>query len=406
MKRKELILVTLLALVNFTHILDFMILMPLGNILMPKWHLNSSQFSLIVSSYSLAAFISSFIAIFFADRFDRKKILLIAYVGFLIGTFSCVFAFDNNSMILVRTITGVFGGLISAQVLSVISDVIPYKRRGKAMGLLMGGFALASVVGVPFGLYIATMFKWYAPFLIVAGFGTLLIPFLLKFIPNVNNHLESKAKFKDTIQNFINIFSDRMQITALLFSFVLIVGHFIIIPLISPYLVYNVGVSENEIPFIYLFGGVSSLITAQIVGELADKYGKRQVFVIAAIVSMVLVFIVTNMPRISVFWVVLLFSLWFSSITGRSVPGQAMTTETVSLETRGSFMNLNSCIQSLGIGLGGLISSWITYSDEKFSIHNYDYLGYISNAMIMICILLVFILDKLFVENKITASIN
>lgn len=399
MKRNELILVGLMTLLNFTHILDFMIMMPLGNILMPKWHLTTSEFSVIVSSYSLAAFLSSFSAIFFADKFDRKKLLLFGYFGFLLGTFGCAFAFDAHSMIIARTITGIFGGLISAQVLSIIGDIIPYERRGRAMGMLMGGFALASVIGVPFGLFLANHYHWYFPFLIVAIVGSLLYPFLLKFVPNVNAHLANPIVLKERFQNFLLIFSNKTQVTALMFSFLMIMGHFIIIPLFNPYIVYNVGVPQASTPLIYLFGGISSLITAQIVGKLADKYGKRQVFVIAGFLSLFFILLITNMPRLPIYLVLIVFTFWFSATTSRTVPGQAMTTQAVASNTRGSFMSLNSCVQSLGSGLASLISGLVTFSDKSFAIHNYNYLGYISIVLILLCIALAYRLDRLLVAS-------
>jgi DHA1 family inner membrane transport protein len=388
-----------MALLNFTHILDFMIMMPLGNILMPQWNLNSSQFSIIVSSYSLAAFVSSFAAIFFADKFDRKNVLLVAYFGFLAGTVGCAFATNAATMIIARSVTGIFGGLISAQVLSIIADIIPYERRGQAMGMLMGGFALASVVGVPFGLYLANQFNWYFPFLVVAGVVVLLLPLLLRYVPSVRGHLANPIPLKGRIESFVHIFSDRTQMTALAFSFILIMGHFLIIPLFNPYMVYNVGVPQKDTPLIYLFGGISSLITAQFVGKLSDKYGKRQVFVIAAAASLILILMLTNMPKIPVYWVLIIFSVWFSAATGRTVPGQAMTTQAVSAKTRGSFMSLNSCMQSLGTGFAGLLSGWLTFSDANFAIHHYDYLGYLSAILILICIALAIRLDKLLVLN-------
>ena len=399
MKRNEYILVALMALLNFTHILDFMIMMPLGNILMPKWNLTTSQFAIIVSSYSLAAFVSSFFAIFFADKFDRKKLLLLAYSGFLIGTLGCALAINVQTLIVARTVTGLFGGLISAQVLSIISDVIPYERRGSAMGMLMGGFALASVIGVPVGLFLANKYYWYSPFLIVASLGTLLIPFLIKYVPNVNAHLANPLALKERLVNFTHIFKNPIQVTALSFSFLLIMGHFIIVPLINPYMVYNVGVPQPYTPLIYLVGGLAALITAQIVGKTADKYGKRQVFVAAALVSLLFVILITSMQAMSLVLVLIVFGLWFSASTGRTVPGQAMITQSATIQTRGSFMSLNSCVQSLGTGMASLLSGWITYSDASFAIHNYNWLGYISVILIIICIFLSFRLDRLIIKK-------
>ena len=389
-----------MALLNFTIVLDLMVMMPLGNLLMPKWHLSTSEFAIIVSSYSLSAFVSSFIAIFFADNLDRKKLLLFAYLLFLIGTFACCFAIDKYTMIVARSITGIFGGLIGAQVLSIVSEVIPYERRGRALGFLFSGFAFASIIGVPLGLYLANNYYWYFPFLIVAVFGTLLFPFLIKFVPNLTSHLENRTYLKQRIDNFVNIFKSAHQITALLFSFLLIMGHFIIIPLINPYLVFNVGFPQKYTPLIYLVGGIGALITGQIVGRVADKYGKRQVFVIAALVSLIFIVLITNMPAIHLSFVLIIFCLWFSSSTGRAVPGQAMITQTVSNTTRGSFLSLNSCFQSLATGSASLLSGSITYCDASFAIHNYNLLGYISVCLIIICVLLSFRLDKQLVNAK------
>lgn len=399
MKRNEIILVALMALLNFTHILDFMIMMPLGNILMPKWELTTSQFAVIVSSYSIAAFTSSFGAIFFADNFDRKNLLLFAYFGFLLGTFGCAFATGHLTMILARVVTGIFGGLIGAQVLSIIGDVIPYERRGQAMGLLMGGFALASVIGVPLGLFFANKYEWYYPFLLVAIVGVFLFPFLWRYVPNVKEHLSHPIPLKQRVSNFFLIFSNETQITALAFSMLMIMGHFIIIPLINPFMVYNVGVPQESTPLIYLCGGLSALVTAQIAGKLADRFGKRQVFIASALISTIFIFFITHMPAMPLYVVLITFTLWFSTATGRTVPGQAMTTQAVTAQSRGSFMSLNSCVQSLGSGLATLASGFITYSDAKYAIYNYNILGYISIVLVLMCSLMAYRLDRLIVKH-------
>jgi MFS transporter, DHA1 family, inner membrane transport protein len=380
-------------------------MMPLSNILMPKWNLTTSSFAQIVSSYSIAAFASSFTAIFFADKFDRKKLLLVGFFGFLIGTFGCALAYNYNSMMLARIITGLFGGIIGAQVLTIIGDVIPYERRGQAMGLLMGGFALASIVGVPLGLYLANTFEWYYPFIVVASVGVIMVPLLIKFIPNVNAHLANPIKLKERTQNFLLIFSNKTQLTALAFSFFMIMGHFIIIPLLNPYMVNNVGIHKSQTPLIYFVGGISALITATFIGKLADKKGKLNVFVISALISLIFVFILTNMPNWNIFIVLSIFALWFSTATGRTVPGSAMTTQAVTNQTRGSFMSLNSCIQSLGSGLATLTSGWVTYSDSKYVIHHYNILGYISIALILCCVFMAFRLDKLINKNALQVAV-
>jgi MFS transporter, DHA1 family, inner membrane transport protein len=389
---------------NFTHILDTMILMPLGNILMPKWDMDSSQYSKIVSAYSIAAFVSSFAAIFYADRFDRKKILLLAYLGFIAGTFGCALAIDYTTMIAARIITGIFGGLISAQVLTIIGDVIPYERRGSAMGLLMSGFAIASILGVPLGLYFANLWGWHYPFIIIASFGVLLFPFLFKYVPRVKQTIDKPILLKERIANFKSIFSNKEQLIALSFSSILVMGHFIIIPLINPYMVYNVGVLQEYTPLIYLVGGISALITANLIGKLADKFGKQRVFLICALISLVFVLAITHMPSISIVLVLLTFAFWFSTATGRTVPGQAMVTQAVTTQSRGGFMSCNSCLQNLSMGLASLMSGWITSSDKNFVISNYNVLGYISIGLILISVALSYRLEK-YIQKK-NATIN
>ena len=198
MTRKERIIVVLLAGLNFTHILDFMIMMPLGNYLMPYFDITPRQFSFFVSAYSISAAVSGFIAAFYVDHFDRKKILVVCYVGFLLGTIACGFADTYNLLFISRILAGIFGGIIGAQVFSIIADIFPYERRGVAMGSVMSAFAVASILGVPFSLYLTNMFQddWHIPFLLVGGVGILLVPLIIKYIPAMDGHIQDTEKRK------------------------------------------------------------------------------------------------------------------------------------------------------------------------------------------------------------------
>ena len=190
MNWKERIILILLAALNFTHILDFMILMPLGNYLMPYFDLSPKQFSILVSAYTISAAVSGFGAAFFVDRYDRKKVLLYAYIGFLVGTIACGLAPTFITLFIARTVAGLFGGLIGAQVLSIVADSFPYERRGAAMGAIMSAFALASTFGVPFALYLANLISWHAPFLLVGILGIVLIPLLIRYLPSMTGHIQ------------------------------------------------------------------------------------------------------------------------------------------------------------------------------------------------------------------------
>src|SRR5690606_24677788 len=208
MNTKERVIVLILAGLNFTHILDFMIMMPLGNYLMPSFNINPQQFSFLVSAYSISAFVSGIVAAFIVDRFDRKKVLIISYIGFLMGTLACGLAASYNLLLVSRILAGLFGGIIGAQVFSIIADLFTYERRGAAMGSVMSAFAVASILCVPFSLYLTNLFQedWHIPFLLVAGVGILLTPLLIRFIPPMKGHIVADASRAQRLEVIGNVF--------------------------------------------------------------------------------------------------------------------------------------------------------------------------------------------------------
>src|SRR5688572_23493853 len=238
MTHKERIIVLILAGLNFTHILDFMIMMPLGNYLMPYFDINPRQFSFLVSAYSISAAVSGFGAAFIVDRFDRKKVLVLSYLGFLVGTLACGLAPSYVLLLISRILAGIFGGVIGAQVFAIIADIFSYERRGAAMGSVMSAFAVASILGVPFSLYLTNIFKddWHIPFLLVAGVGIILTPLLLKYIPAMSGHIMPADKKEQPLMVLETVLQTPAQRSALLFSCLLMMGHFLIIPFINPYL--------------------------------------------------------------------------------------------------------------------------------------------------------------------------
>ncbi|HVE61500.1 MAG TPA: MFS transporter, partial [Chitinophagaceae bacterium] len=285
MNRKEKIILFLLASINFTHILDFMIMMPLGNYLMPYFQISPRQFTLLVAAYTLSAGVSGFVAAFFVDRYDRKKILLVGYIGFLLGTIACGFAPSYHLLLVARLIAGVFGGLIGAQVLSIVSDVFTYERRGAAMGAVMSSFSIASTIGVPFALYLSNIFSWHAPFLLVGFLGIVLIPFISKYVPAMDAHILEKDEDVRKFDVIKTVWQNPTQRMALLFSGLIMMGHFLIIPFINPYLEFNNGYSKTQTPMVYLVGGIAAFFAANILGKISDRLGKLKVFTICILLS-------------------------------------------------------------------------------------------------------------------------
>ncbi len=394
---KERVMLLILACLNFTHILDFMIMMPLGNYLMPHFNISTRFFSLIVAAYPITAFVSGVVAAFYVDKFDRKKILLYAYIGFIAGTICCGIAPDPYFLIAARIVTGLFGGLIGAQVLSIIADVFPYEKRGRAMGTIFTAFSIASVFGVPFSLYLANLISWHAPFLFIGVVGLLVIPLISKYLPAMTSHMVplGEMRYKPDVKKVLrDMFNNKSQLMALSLSAFLMLGHFLIIPFINPYLEFNLGFSKTQTPMVYMIGGACTLVTSPILGRMTDRFGKLRIFVISLVASLIPIFLITNMPAIPFGYVLAVFACWFVFSTGRNIPAQAMISTVVESSQRGQFMSFNSSFQQLFTGFASLISGLIVTESSNGSISNYNVVGYLSMVIVSASLYLAFKLAR------------
>lgn len=389
MTRQERILLFLLALLNFTHILDFMIMMPLGNYLMPHFRISPQYFSYLVSAYTISAAISGFVAAFYVDRFDRKKVLLTAYAGFIMGTLGCGLAPTFVLLFSARVLAGIFGGMIGAQVLSIIADTFPYERRGRAMGTIMSAFALASTLGVPFALYLANLFSWHAPFLFVGLCGLVTLPLLQRFVPPMTKHLQAAGETQQSkIALLLSVLKHPHQRSALLFSSIVMMGHFLIIPFVNPYMEFNNGISRKLTPMIYLVGGIFSFIASNILGRMADRFGKLNVYTYSVLSALPMVFVITNITGMPFVFMLFVFGAWFVSSAGRAVTAQAMVSHVVRPEQRGSFQSFNSSMQQLGSGLASLSAGLIVARAPDGKLSHYNHVGYLSIVLLLISIVM------------------
>ncbi len=388
MARKETWIIVLLAAINFTHILDFMIMMPLGNYLMPFFDITPREFSFLVGAYPITAFVSGFAAAFFVDRHDRKKVLVFAYIGFLIGTLACGTSSTYGLLLASRILTGLFGGLIGAQVLSIVADLFGYERRGAAMGAVMSSFAIASTIGVPLALYLANIFSWHAPFIFVVAIGMAIVLLVIKFIPTMDGHIREKDGTRHRFHVLLSVVRSREQSLALVFSALVMMGHFLIIPFINPYLEFNKHYSRDITPIIYFVGGIASFCAALILGKMSDKVGKLTVFSWSVLFSFAMVWIITNLPVLPFSIVILFFAFWFIVATGRAVTAQAMISNVVSQEQRGSFMTFNSSVQQLGTGIASLLAGFIVTKDSTGKLYRYEWVGYISIVVLLLGLIL------------------
>lgn len=385
MNWRERLILVLLAAINFTHILDFMVMMPLGNFLMPYFKITTQQFSFVVASYSISAAVSGFGAAFFVDNYDRKKVLLLGYTGFIIGTLCCAIAPTYTLLLISRIFAGLFGGLIGAQVLSIVADTFPYERRAQAMGTIFSAFALASIVGVPFALFLAEKYQWHAPFVFIGGLGIIITFLVMKYLPKMNNHLHEARNVVKPLQVLTAVTGSNQQLIALALAGCLMLGHFLIIPFLNPFMELNVKFNETQRILVYTVGGIASFVSAPFIGKLADKHGKHKMFYIFGLLSLIPIFLITNMPPIKYYYVLMVTGVWFALSTGRSIPAQAIISNVVAPEQRGSFMSFNGCIQQLFTGLASLIAGAIVIN-KNGHIYNYPLVGYASIGVVLLCV--------------------
>lgn len=353
---------------------------------MPHFQISPRQFSFLLASYPISSFLSGILMALFADRFERKRLLLITYVGFIIGTAACGFSKSYDFLLVSRIVAGIFGGIIGGQVLSMIGDLFVYERRGTAMGAVMSAFAVASSIGVTFSLYLVDIFKddWHVPFLFVALLATVILPLCFFYLPVLKTHLEELAEnSSNKITQLWNTLTTKSTGLALLFSGLMMMGHFLIIPFINPYMEFNKGYPRSVTPLIYLVGGIASFVAAVFLGRLSDRIGKLTVFSYCVPLSFIMVVMITNLPSLPFSVVLSFFAIWFALATGRAVSSQTMVSNVTGSSNRGSFMSLNSSIQHLGTGVAALVSGYIVTEDKGGRLMHYEWVGYLSVIVLL-----------------------
>ncbi len=381
--KSERLLLYVLAAAMFTHIMDFMIIMPLGPQLMRLFDISARDFSLLVASYTVTAGVSGFLAAFFIDRYDRKKTLLAVYVGFAIGTLACALAPTFYFLLIARSISGMFGGVLGALILSIVSDAVPLERRAQGIGIVMASFGVASVFGVPFGLFLASEFSWHAPFLFLGGMAVVITFFIIAYVPVLTKHLVSEGP-ASPLEVLRQIFGRRNARLGLTFTSVLMLGHFTIIPFVATYMVGNVGFTEKEIAYIYLVGGICTLIFSPWVGRMADKHGRLKIFTIFGSLVIIPIVIITNLTPTPLVVALLISAIFFIFSNGRMVPSTTMETAIIKAEVRGSYMSIRSAVQSLTSGLASFIAGLIIteqpsiFDPNAKALVNYQYVGMIA----------------------------
>jgi MFS transporter, DHA1 family, inner membrane transport protein len=399
--KKEKILLLLLAAIQFTNIVDFMIMMPMGKILQDTLHITPAQYGILVSSYGLSAGITSLAGVFYLDRLDRKKALLTAYVGFIIGTMSSAWLPNTNNpelnyylFIGTRILTGITGGLMSGLVLSIIGDTIPLERRGKAMATVTISFSLASIIGMPISLSLVDAFdnNWHVPFFAISLMSTVVLFFCLRHIPPMRAHLMAGQQ-TNPWKTFSNAFATPSQRSALAFTLLLVVGQFTVISLMTPYYICNVGIQQSDIKYIYLVGGIATVFGGMMIGKLVDKLGRFRVFTIFALLSIIPIWIVTNLGAAPLWALLILAAFFMVFISGRMIPANTITSAVVPPQYRAGFMSLNAAAMSLGSGSSAaLAGAMVSQAGPDQPFVGYDMVGYVAIGATLLSLLMIRIL--------------
>lgn len=398
--KNERLLLYILAAAMFTHIMDFMIMMPLGPQLMRLFDISAREFSLLVASYTVTAGVSGFLAAFFIDRYDRKKSLMFMYAGFALGTLACAASPTFSMLLLARSLAGAFGGVLGALILSIVSDAVPLERRAHGIGVVMASFGVASVFGVPFGLFLASKFSWHAPFLFLGGLAVVIAFLIIAYVPVMTQHLRAGGH-ASPMEVLRQIFGRRNARLGLAFTSVLMLGHFTIIPFVATYMVGNVGFTEDELTYIYLVGGICTLLFSPWVGRMADKHGRLKIFTIFGSLVIIPIVIITNLTPVPLAVALTITAVFFIFSNGRMVPSTTMETAVIKPEVRGSYMSIRSSVQSLTSGVAAFIAGLIiteqpsVFDPRAKALIHYDYVGIIA---------VFFSLVSLYVARRLTIS--
>ncbi len=375
--RAERFFLLTLAGIQFSHILDFMIMMPLGPILMRSFGIGTHEFGLLVASYSFSSAISGVLAATFVDLFERRRLLLATFALFALATLACGLATNYPLLLLARGLAGFFGGVMGALVQTMVADVIPFSRRGKASGLVSSAFSIATVAGVPASLWLANHLSWRAPFMFIAALSVVFIAVGLRFLPELRQHL-SAEKRAHLFSAMFSVLGDANHRRALLFSALIIFSGFTVIPYITVYAVNNVGIAQLDIPIVYLVGGCATLISARFIGHWADLHGKMETYRRVAALAILPILLLTHAGEWPLWAWVICTTIFFVLISGRMIPAMAIISSAAEPKLRGTFMSLNGTVQSLAMGLATTLAGFIITLDDSGRIVGYPLVGYVA----------------------------
>ncbi|WP_166670626.1 MFS transporter [Flavobacterium sp. 270] len=396
---KQIIIIAILALLQFTVILDFIIISPLGDILMKTLDMTTAKFGFTVSAYAFSAGISGLLAAGFADKFDRKKLLIFFYTGFILGTAFCALATSYETLLFARIFTGLFGGVIGSVSLAIVTDLFVIQQRGRVMGFIQMAYATSQILGIPLGLYFANNWGWHSAFIMIAVLGLLILLAIFTQMQPIIKHLELQSD-KNPFLHLWHTLSDKNYQIGFAAIALLSVGGFMLQPFGSAFLVNNIHISQLQLPMVFFFTGLSVLFIMPIVGKLSDKVSKFKLFTAGSLLSIIMILIYTNLNPIPLWEIVVINMILFMGIMSRMIPATTLNTGIPEMKDRGAYMSITSSLQQIAGGIAAVCAGFIVHQETKTSpLENYDVLGYVIAVVSLCSIFLIWRVSKL-VKSK------
>jgi multidrug resistance protein len=375
---QELFFVLILAIVQFSHILDFVVIMPLGPTLMKDFSISPAAFAALVSSYNFSAAFSNILFGLIADSYDRKRLLLIFIIGFSIGTFWCFISESYYSLLASRIVAGAFGGVLSSIVFTIVTDIVPEERRGRAMGIVMSSFSVSSIIGIPIGLIISDNYGWQYCFLFI--FMIAIICFVLSafYMPKLTDHLDNEVSKQNFLESLKTTVSNSIYLRSLVFMFLTSGSLFLLIPFLSPFAVKNMGIETFELKYMYLYGGLLTIGTARIFGVLTDKIGAFKLYIIVLCLAFVPILLFTHSGPTTFVKYIIMGALFMSFVSGRMIPCMTLLSTVPLLKDRGVFMSLLNSVRALGSASMTFLAGFIIMESSTGELVGFNYAGYLS----------------------------
>jgi predicted MFS family arabinose efflux permease len=387
------LIIALLAFLQFTIILDFMVLSPLGAMIMPALHVSPAQFGILVSAYAFSAGGAGLLAAGFTDRFDRKKLLLFFYLGFIAGTFLCAIADSFHFLLVARIVTGLFGGVIGSIVFAITTDLFEYRLRGRVMGVVQAAFAASNVLGLPIGLYLANRWSWHAPFYLIVATGIAVGCVIVLYVRPIDAHLRLHPD-RSPLHHFVHTISTPRYLQGFAATVLLATGGFMLLPFSSAFTVHNLGIDIDRLPVIYMVTGIFAMAFGPLIGRASDAIGKFNVFAMGCAATIIMVLIYTNLKVTPIQIVILVNVLLFMGVSSRMISSAALISAVPSAADRGSYMSISSSLQQISGGIAAALAGLIVKETPSGALEHFDIVGYVLVATTLLTLVMMYYINR------------